>query len=144
MNQVFLLLLLISHVIGDGFLGSKKFAELKRDSRFSYRLIAVTAHTIPHALIAGLLMLLVGYPWLKVALLVFVLHFLIDFIRCQVDMKLFGIGGLNFSETLSYALGVRRDDKKPDGKTLRTWSTINILDQTAHVASLYAIAKMVY
>ena len=35
------------------------------------------------------------------------------------------------------------DAGKPDNKTLRTWFAINVTDQTAHVASLYAIVKLV-
>ena len=58
-------------------------------------------------------------------------------------MKVFGAGGLNFHETLAYFIGKRNDAGKPDNKTLRTWFAINVADQTAHVASLYAIVKLI-
>ena len=74
----------------------------------------------------------------------FILHFSIDFIRCQIEMKVFGSGGLNFHKSLAYFFGMRNDNDKPDRKTLRTWFTINVIDQTAHVASLYVIVKLVW
>ena len=132
-----------AHKDCDGFIGSKKLAELKRDNRLSSRIIAIASHTIPHALIAGGQLFLVGQAWLKVAALVFLFHFFIDFIRCQIEMKVFGSGGLNFHKTLAYFLDTRNDDDKPDRKTLRTWFAINVFDQTAHVASLYAIVKLI-
>jgi hypothetical protein len=54
-------------------------------------------------------MFFVGQAWLKAAVLVFFLHFSIDFIRCQIEMKIFGSGGLNFHKTLAYFLGRRHD-----------------------------------
>ena len=84
-----------------------------------------------------------GETWLKVAVLVFCFHFSIDFIRCQIEMKVFGAGGLNFHKTLAYFFSKRNDKDKPDRKTLRTWFALNVTDQTAHVASLYAIAKLI-
>ena len=88
-------------------------------------------------------MFFVGQAWLKVAVFVFIFHFLIDFIRCQIEMKVFGSGGLNFHKTFAYLIGKRNDAGKPDNKILRTWFAINVIDQTAHVASLYAIVKLV-
>jgi hypothetical protein len=88
-------------------------------------------------------MFFVGQAWLKVAVLVFFFHFSIDFIRCQIELKVFGTGGLNFHKTLAYFLGKRNDKDKSDTRTLRTWIAINVMDQTAHVASLYAIAKLI-
>jgi len=79
-----------------------------------------------------------------VAVLVFFFHFSIDFIRCQIEMKVFGSGGLNFHKTLAYLIGKRNDAGNPGKKTLRAWFTINVVDQTAHLISLYAIARMVY
>ena len=74
----------------------------------------------------------------------FILHFSIDFIGCQIEMKVFGTGGLNFHKTFAYLIGKRNDAKKPNNKTLRTWFAINVADQTAHIASLYAIVKLVW
>ena len=127
----------------DRLIGSKKLAELKRDRRLSSRVIAISLHTLPHAIFACGLMFFVGQALLKVAVLVFIFHFSIDSIRCQIEMKVFGSGGLNFHKTFAYLIGKRNDAGKPDGKTLRTWFTINVIDQTAHVASLYAIAKLI-
>jgi len=76
---------LISHVIGDGLIGSKKLAELKRDDRLSSRVIAISLHTLPHAIFAAGLMFLFGQYWIKVAVLIFFFHFSIDFICCQID-----------------------------------------------------------
>ena len=58
-------------------------------------------------------------------------------------MRVFGTRGLDFHKTLAYFIGRRNDTGKPDNKTLRTWFAINVADQTAHVASLYAIVKLV-
>ena len=57
-------MLLISHVLGDGLITSSRLAELKRDNRLSYRIIAIAVHTGPHAIFAAALLLLVGGPWL--------------------------------------------------------------------------------
>ena len=58
-------------------------------------------------------------------------------------MKIFRAGGLNFHKTFAYLIGKRNDAGKPDNKTLRMWFAINVTDQTAHVASLYAITKLI-
>lgn len=134
-------LLLISHVLGDGLFGSKRLAELKRDRRLAYRLIAIASHTLPHAICAGGLMLLVGQSWLQAGVLVFVFHSVIDLLRCKVDMKLFGVGGLEFHRSLAYLMGRGDAGGNPGKKTLRTWFAINVADQVTHLASLLVIAR---
>lgn len=142
LNYIFPLLL-ISHVLGDGLLGSRHLAANKRDRRLFRQLSAIAVHSAPHAFFAGALMLLVGAAWLKAAALVYLFHFGIDFIRCKVDMRLFGQGGLDFHQSLNYLLGRRDDAGNPGKKTLRTWAMINIADQTAHLATLWIVASVV-
>ena len=136
-------LLLISHVLGDGLITSSRLAELKRNNRLSYRIAAIAGHTGPHAVFAAALLLLVGGHWLKAAILVFSLHLFIDFTRCQLEMRVFGAGGLNFQETMAYFLGIRNDNRKPSKSKIRTWVLSNILDQGAHLVSLYGISLLV-
>ncbi len=136
-------LLLISHVIGDGLIGSPKLARLKRDSRVSFQVLAIAIHTVPHAVFTAVLLFFVDMPWVKGASLVFSLHFLIDIIRCRIELRLFGAGGLNFTKTLAYLLGTKNDSGRPDSKTLKTWALSNIMDQGAHVASLLLITRMI-
>ena len=136
-------LLLISHVLGDGLIGSPKLAGLKRDSRISFQVLAIAIHTFPHAIFTAILLFFVDLPWVKGASLVFSLHFLIDIIRCRIEIRLFGAGGLNFTDTLAYFLGTKNDPGKPDAKTLKIWALSNIMDQGAHVASLLLITRII-
>jgi hypothetical protein len=136
-------LLLISHILGDGLIKYRRLAELKRDARFSRQILAVIVHACPHAVFAGVLFGLAGLSWLSAASLVFIFHFLIDFLRCRIEIRLFGAGGLNFADTLAYFLGTKNDPGKPDAKTLKTWAFSNIIDQGAHVGSLLLITRII-
>lgn len=82
------ILLLASHLIGDGIFTSSRLAILKRNSGLLHQVLAIGCHTTIHAFFAGLLLILAGRPWLKAAFLVFALHFFIDFIRSRVEMML--------------------------------------------------------
>ncbi len=136
-------LLLISHDIGDGMIKYQRLAELKRDISLPRQFFAVLVHTLPHAFIAGFLFRLFELPWLQMGSLVFGFHFLIDFLRCRIEIRLFGAGGLNFGKTLAYFIGTKNDPDKPDSKTLKNWALSNILDQGAHVASLFLISRII-
>ncbi len=94
-------LLLISHVLGDGIFTSSRLAILKRNSGLFYQVLAIFCHTSIHAFFAGLLLLLAGGHWLKAALLVFALHFLIDFTRSRVEMMLVEIFALKMAKDIT-------------------------------------------
>jgi hypothetical protein len=105
------LLLLMSHVLGDGVLTSNRLAVLKRNSGLIDQIIAIGLHTGIHAFFAGFLLLVVGRLWLRAALLVFALHFIIDYIRCKVEIRLFGPGRLLLrrSEIIAWIQGTNKD-----------------------------------
>lgn len=71
------LLLLMSHVLGDGVFTSNRLAVLKRNSGSFDQILVMGLHTGIHAFFAGLFFFTAGREWLKVALLVFFLHFFI-------------------------------------------------------------------
>jgi len=137
------LLLLVSHILGDGIFTSSRLAILKRNSGILYQVLAIGCHTSIHAFFAGLLLLVAAAPWLKAAFLVFVLHFFIDLIRSRVEIRRFGPGRLYIrrSEVIAWISGANRDIMNKG--RLRSWFLINILDQAAHLASLYAISMIV-
>ena len=137
------LLLLVSHILGDGIFTSSRLAILKRNSGILYQVLAIGCHTSIHAFFAGLLLLVAAGPWLKAAFLVFVLHFFIDLIRSRVEIRRFGPGRLYMrrSEVIAWISGANRDIMNKG--RLRSWFLINILDQAAHLASLYAISMIV-
>jgi len=139
------LLLIISHVLGDVVFTSYRLAVLKRNSEFSNQILAVGFHCTVHALFVGLLLLLFGGPWLKAALLVFVAHFLIDFLRCRVEIKLFGPDRIYVkrSELIAWVSGKAKDREKMRISRLWAWLMIHALDQSAHLGSLYGIALIV-
>ena len=137
------ILLLASHLIGDGIFTSSRLAVLKRNSGLLHQVLAIGCHTTIHAFFAGLLLLLAGGTWVKAAFLVFALHFLIDLVRSRVEIRLFGSGRLcvRRSEFISWILGANRD--LMNKSKLGSWFLINILDQGAHLASLCAIRLII-
>ena len=137
------LLLLISHILGDGIFTSSRLATIKRNSEISHQVLAIGCHTSSHAFFAGLLLLLAGGTWVKAAFLVFVLHFLIDLVRSRVEIRQFGPGRLYVrrSEFIGWISG--GNTELTNKNKLRSWFLINILDQGAHLASLYAISGVV-
>ena len=139
------LLLLMSHVLGDGVLTSNRLAVLKRYSGLIDQIIAIGLHTGIHAFFAGLFLLMVCRDFLKAALLVFFLHFLIDLIRCRVEISLFGPGRLLLrrSEFMALILGNKKDNLNIDKSELGPWVLINILDQVVHLSSIYVISQVV-
>lgn len=137
--------LLVSHVLGDTIFTSYRLAVLKRSQRLSDQILAISFHSGVHALFAGLLLLILGRLWLKGALLVLVVHFSIDFLRCRVEMRLFGPGRIHVkrSELFAWISGNSGDQKKMQMSELWPWFLIHLMDQGAHLGSLYWIALVV-
>lgn len=139
------LLLLLSHVLGDVVFTSYRLAVLKRNSEPFNQILAIGSHAGVHAFFAGLLMFVFGELWLKAALLVFALHFLIDFLRCRTEIRLFGSDRIYVkrSELVAWISGDRKDQEKMRLSKLWPWLLIHFLDQGAHLGSLYGIALVV-
>ena len=138
-------LLFVSHLLGDIVFTSYRLAVLKRNSGIHHQVLAIAGHSCVHAVFAGLLTLVFSGLWVRAALLVFAVHFLIDFIRCRVEIGLYGPGRLYVkrSELVAWISG---QSKEPDKMTIRNlwpWFMIHVLDQGAHLGSLYGIATIV-
>ena len=145
MTLSILFLLLVSHVLGDAIFTSYRLAVLKRSQHLSDQLLAISYHSAVHGLFAGLFMLLLGKLWLKGALLVLVLHFAIDFFRCRVEVKLYGPGRIYVkrSELIDWISGKNRETEKMKMSNVWPWFLIHLMDQSAHLGSLYGIAMVV-
>ncbi|UCE81925.1 MAG: DUF3307 domain-containing protein [Deltaproteobacteria bacterium] len=139
------LLLLLSHVLGDVVFTSYRLAVLKRNSEPFNQILAIGCHAGVHAFFAGLLVFVFGGLWLKAALLVLALHFLIDFLRCRTEIRLFGSDRIYVkrSELFAWISGNRQDPDKMRMSKLWPWFLIHFLDQGAHLGSLYGIALVV-
>ena len=140
-----LFLLIISHVLGDVVFTSYRLAVLKRNSVLSDQMLAVGYHAAVHAGFAGLLISLLGGFWLRAALLVLVAHFCIDFFRCRAEIRLFGPDRIYVkrSELMAWISGKAGDSEKMRISKLWPWFVIHILDQSAHLGSLFGIAFVV-
>ena len=138
-------LLLLSHVLGDVVFTSYKLAVLKRNPDLLSQILAIGGHSSIHAILAGFLLFVFHGPWLKVALLVFALHFLIDFVRCRTEMMLFGSGKLYVkrSELFAWLRGESRDPDRMNIRKLWPWFLIHALDQGSHLLCLFGIALIV-
>ena len=138
-------LLLVSHLMGDGVFTSYRLALLKRSQRLSDQLLAISYHSMVHGLFAGLFLLLWGKLWLRGTILVLTLHFAIDFLRCRVEAKLYGPGRIHVkrSEFIGWIFGKNREAEKMKMSNLWPWFLIHLLDQGAHLGSLYGIAMVV-
>ena len=137
--------LLVSHVLGDTIFTSYRLAVLKRSQRLSDQVLAISCHSGVHALFVGLFLFILGRLWLKGALLVLAIHFSIDFLRCRVEMRLFGPGRIHVkrSELFAWISGSSGDQEKMQMSKLWPWFLIHLLDQGAHLGSLYGIALAV-
>ena len=137
--------LLVSHVLGDVIFTSYRLAVFKRSQRLSDQILAISCHSSVHALFAGLLLFILGRLWLKGALLVLAIHFGIDFLRCRVEMRLLGPGRIHVkrSELFAWISGNSRDQEKMQMSKLWPWFLIHLMDQGAHLGSLYGIALVV-
>ena len=138
-------LLLLSHLLGDVIFTSHDLALLKRNPAFLPQFLGLGCHSSVHAVFAGFILFFGGRFWLKGALLVFVLHFLIDFIRCRIEIRLFGPGRIYVKRTelMEWVSGAGKDSHKMNIKNLWPWLLINILDQVTHCGTLYCIALTV-
>jgi len=139
------LLLLASHVMGDAVFTSYRLAVLKRSQGLSDQILAISYHSAVHGLFAGLFLLVLGKLWIKGALLVLVLHFAIDFLRCRVEVKLYGPGRIHVkrSELIGWISGRNKEAEKMNMGKIWPWFLIHLLDQGAHLGSLYGIAMAV-
>lgn len=138
-------LLLMSHVMGDAVFTSYSLAVRKRSQGLWDQLLAISYHSMVHALFAGLLLLIWGKLWLKGALLVLTLHFVIDFLRCRTEVRLYGPGRIHVkrSELIGWISGKGKDPEKMKISKLWPWFAIHLVDQGAHMGSLYGIALVV-
>ena len=137
--------LLVSHVLGDVVFTSYRLAVLKRSQRISDQLLAIGFHSSVHAFFAGVILLLLGRHWLKGALLLLFLHFAIDFLRCRVEMRLYGSGRIHVkrSELVAWVTAQGGNPEKMRVSKLWPWFSIHFLDQIAHLGSLFWIATVV-
>lgn len=137
-------LLLVSHFLGDAVVTSSGLSRRKRDESLSGQVLALGLHVSIHASIAGLLLALAGMPWVLAATWVFVLHFLIDFARCRTEIRMLGYGKIFMSrpEIISWLFKKGKGNPGVDKGKLRPWLLLNILDQGAHVVSLYFIGEI--
>lgn len=138
-------LLFTAHLLGDVIFAFHRLSVLKRSDIFFLRLAGLTSHCAIHALFAGLLLFFSGNLWLKASILVLGAHFVIDFIRTGTEIRMFGSGDIYVkrSEFNSWVSGKNKDPDKMNMKNLWPWLSINLLDQTAHTASLYCIARII-
>jgi len=137
--------LLASHVMGDAVFTSYRLAVLKRSQGLADQILAISYHSMVHGLFAGLFLLVLGKLWLKGALLVLVLHFAIDFLRCRVEIKLYGPSRIlvKRSEFIGWISGKNKEAEKMNMGKMWPWLLIHLLDQGAHLGSLYGIAMVV-
>ena len=138
-------LLLVSHVLGDVVFTSYRLAVLKRSERISDQLLAISFHSSVHAFFAAVILLVLGRHWLKGCLLLLFLHFAIDFLRCRVEMSLYGSGRIHVkrSELFAWVSGKGGNPEKMRVSELWPWFSIHFFDQSAHLVSLYWIARVV-
>jgi len=139
------LLLLLSHILGDVIFASNRLAVLKRKSGIFDQILANGWHTSLHAFFAGLIFFLADREWVWPSLLVFSFHFLIDFIRCKVEIHFFGPGRvlLTRKEVMVWIFRRKKALRNIPKGTLAPWFLINFTDQAAHLCSLYAISEVV-
>lgn len=139
------LLLIGSHVLGDVVLSSSQLAVVKRSATPVRQAGAVFAHSGMHGVLAYVL-LLVGYRSMPVSgLLVFGAHFLIDWTRCRYEMGRFGADRLVVDRGQGL-VQLMRPGSWPaffEAPQHRAWLWINLVDQGAHVVSLYLISLAV-
>jgi hypothetical protein len=137
-----LFILLVSHLLGDIAFASHRLAILKRTASFLSQLKGQTFHCLIHGFLAGLLLFIGNYNWVKGAALVFCAHLTIDLVRSNTEIKLFGEGKIQVkrSEFLDWISGKTGNPDKMNFKNLRAWLLINILDQSSHLITLYFIS----
>jgi hypothetical protein len=138
-------LLLVAHFCGDIPFASYRLAVLKRSSDLPDQLLGVGAHCCIHSFVAGIFLFLGRSPWIRATFMLFIFHFLIDFVRSSVERNRFGPGNVYVkrSEFVAWISGRSENRSKMNIRNLRLWFLINLLDQGAHLASLLIIATVV-
>ena len=113
-------------------------------STFLNQVVGVGSHCGIHAFFAGTLLFLGNRLWIRGVLLVFVLHFFIDWIRSSVERSRFGYGRIHVkrSEFFAWVLGKGENSAKMRYSNLRPWFFINMADQGAHVVGLLGLALL--
>ena len=139
--------LLAAHILGDIILGSHKLTILKRGSGFLTQASGQMIHGLIHGIMAGFMLYLCPgkQDWLKGALYLFCIHVVIDVIRSNTERRLFGSGKVHVkrSEFIEWIRRKTKDPEKMNFKNLKLWLSINILDQTCHMISLYVITQFI-
>jgi hypothetical protein len=139
--------LLAAHILGDVIFASHKLATLKRGSRFLTQVSGQMIHGLIHGSLAGVMLYLCPgtQDWLKGAVFLFCIHIFIDVIRSNTEKKLFGPGKVlvKRSEFIDWIRRKTKDPEKMNFNNLKLWLSINILDQTCHMISLYIITRVI-
>ena len=138
-------ILILAHLLGDIIFASYRLSLLKRRKGFLFQLLGLGVHALIHALFAGIFLIVAGANWARGALLIFVIHYMIDLIRSSAEKKIFGYGQVYVkrSEFIAWVKGKSDNPEKMNIRNLRTWFLLNFLDQGAHLVSLYVIAHYV-
>jgi len=104
-------------------------------------------HGLTHGLLACfMLYLCLGrVDWFKGALYLFCIHVFIDIVRSNIERRIFGTGKVHVkrSEFIDWIRRKSKDPEKMNFKNLKLWLSINILDQTCHMISLYIITQLI-
>lgn len=141
------ILLLLSHLLGDIVLPWHRITVMKRSESFWVQLSGHITHAFIHGFFAATLLFIFinDHIWLKAAALVFCTHLIIDVIRSNIEVKLYGAGTIKIKrmEFIAWITGRNRDSIKMSSKNLTIWLSINILDQLFHIISLYIISIVV-
>jgi len=142
MDSKIFTVLLIAHVLGDIIFTSHYLALAKRKASLLKQLSGLICHGGIHFFFSGALLYIIGSQWLKGAVGVFLLHFFIDLVRCRSEGRLFGTNRVYVkrSEFFAWIFGKDKNPDKMNTRNLAPWFLINVLDQVAHVASLWGIA----
>ncbi len=139
--------LLAAHFLGDIIFASQKLAILKRGLGFLTRMSGQMIHGLIHGFLAGLMLYLCPgrQDWLKGAVYLFCVHIIIDVIRSNIEMGLFGPGKVHVkrSEFIEWIRRKTKDPEKMNFNNLKLWLLINILDQACHMISLYIITQLI-
>jgi hypothetical protein len=139
--------LLAAHILGDVILGSQKLAILKRGSGFLSQVSGQMIHGLIHGLLAGVMLYLCPgtQDWLRGALYLFCIHVCIDIVRSNIEKRLFGSGKVHVkrSEFIDWIRRKSANPEKMNFNNLKLWLSINILDQTCHMISLYIITQLI-
>ena len=137
--------LLAAHFLGDVTFNSQKLAYLKRSGEIFPQFYGNAGHSFIHAFLAAVLLLLGNYNWLIGSVSVFILHFLIDLVRVNFEIKWFGAGKVYVkrSEFIAWISGRTENPEKMNFNNLKPWFLINILDQICHLTSLLVISFII-